>query len=1152
MWRLFAIVALVSNVFCQSVDEGQKNTLQLGPIQIGLTKTLISKIEKPLPTEFFLSDLKYKLDDKTDTLELKDKNVIDALAYIRKEKPDLTPQVRQKASIPTMEIVPRAPGGRLTIVEGGEQEAVFKLKLAVPSELPVRVRFQDGSISHLDAQHDVRLDETQSKMVVVSVGDDDSNLCTEVVTKDCYNEYLLFRTSGGELVLGAFMEDFRSAKTHSPALRLTEVLAKEKDFFVINGRTWIEPDGPLLFEASQDAWRIQRYPKMDACRAYSKDDFQYSGAVIQPPRERSTSQRPNGITVGDAKIFDVATLTRMLNDTAAQLASIAGFNATPITAAYGNLQGVVRDTSYLNVQATTAPTLGASQTLSSAVTTPNTVSTTSPIGATTVTLQCPDGSLPTIGSSNTLGGCAAVPVTGSTANVPAYSTVTPNSGAFQGVLTTTPAGTTTTNTGTTTTNQNGTTITTPSVSGVAPAALTSTAPPLPTNVGYGSADILAEQVQINSQLTTYRLLLQGNLSDQYLLRNSRAVAVRQQTTVGFAITLDPPRQFKHAVAEVRISIVAPTGQGKVSIVNLLPSEKTYNVAKVSSRQNAFGAGAVIEPVSIGVSTGKSKDRLYLAKDTDTIALQYPAGTQTIQRPLPQFAHDAAKSIEEFQILGECPVTDADKERGESPDVVQFGWQFRPVLGADYVRGGQRQVFAQIALPAGLEDQYAPTVWVETRWRAYDPTRQVVGATYSSSCTREKDLSGIVFANQPRIRDVELSDLGAGQVKLTAKGDFYSSSLSIRAGSVNLAPTFFDGTKIELIGSAHDLFEAGDLSIIGPNGQPHAFGVPVFPAKADACRLVSAEATAIPRPDGNSHVDFIVNIGGGYDPDPRKDGSLKPFIMIGNQIYGLKETPFLESGCAGAVCKFAFLAPTTALRNAQSFIVKDLAWQHMEITGRVKFAPSYTSMTLLNPVKPEPADKSVKPAPADKSLDLFYTIAGFDIPKAPACSKEDEGKSGSYCLKIYAGVDQQLQAGFAPVSDNTATLKASSADLTSIKKLRFVLRSGPEPKDATEWDLDVTLPKSADSKTGTPVASPAYLATGDSRKVVFTGPDFSDVDHVTFDGTIILPATFNAETKSLEVMVSTAVTGKPGHKEFTAAMKTPNAKALQLSIDVFRQ
>jgi len=82
-----------------------KKYLTIGPNYRSDSQTLISKIEKPLPTEFFLSDLKYKLDDKTDTLELKDKNVIDALAYIRKEKPDLTPQVRQKASIPTMEIV---------------------------------------------------------------------------------------------------------------------------------------------------------------------------------------------------------------------------------------------------------------------------------------------------------------------------------------------------------------------------------------------------------------------------------------------------------------------------------------------------------------------------------------------------------------------------------------------------------------------------------------------------------------------------------------------------------------------------------------------------------------------------------------------------------------------------------------------------------------------------------------------------------------------------------------------------------------------------------------------------------------------------------------------------------------------------------------
>src|ERR1035437_6704992 len=58
-------------------------------------------------------------------------------------------------------------------------------------------------------------------------------------------------------------------------------------------------------------------------------------------------------------------------------------------------------------------------------------------------------------------------------------------------------------------------------------------PPPP---GVSSADILTEQVELNAQITTLRLLLQGALSDQYVIRHSRPVATRKQTTLGFTIT----------------------------------------------------------------------------------------------------------------------------------------------------------------------------------------------------------------------------------------------------------------------------------------------------------------------------------------------------------------------------------------------------------------------------------------------------------------------------------------------------------------------------------------------------------------------------------------------------------------------------------------
>jgi hypothetical protein len=137
-----------------------------------------------------------------------------------------------------------------------------------------------------------------------------------------------------------------------------------------------------------------------------------------------------------------------------------------------------------------------------------------------------------------------------------------------------------------------------------------------------SSDVLAEQVQPNSQITTLRLLLQGANSDQYLTSSSKVVGTRQQATLGFSVSLDPPRQFKHAVAEIRVVIVPPSGSDDISIMTLLPTEKTYNVAKITSHQKSFGAGVAVEAVSVGANTGRSKDRVALADRGGRLSLQW--------------------------------------------------------------------------------------------------------------------------------------------------------------------------------------------------------------------------------------------------------------------------------------------------------------------------------------------------------------------------------------------------------------------------------------------------------------------------------------------------------------------------------------------------
>ena len=179
-------------------------------------------------------------------------------------------------------------------------------------------------------------------------------------------------------------------------------------------------------------------------------------------------------------------------------------------------------------------------------------------------------------------------------------------------------------------------------------------------VSQSSSDVLVEQVQLSAQLQIYQLLLEGAQSDTLFVQNSRAIANRAQTTVSFPISIDPPRQFRHAVAEVRVLIepypTAVSGLTQpVSIVTLLPSQKTYNVAKVTNKQHSFGGAAVIEQVaSVGVSGGKTKDRLYLAKDTDTVALQYDhPKVKPLRSPFPEQALTGIEAALRMQRLDEC-------------------------------------------------------------------------------------------------------------------------------------------------------------------------------------------------------------------------------------------------------------------------------------------------------------------------------------------------------------------------------------------------------------------------------------------------------------------------------------------------------------------
>jgi hypothetical protein len=1063
--------------------------------------------------------------------------------------------------------------------------------------------------------------------VTIDKGDaacDDVKRAVNPYATACAQQYLLARNDEGTVVTVMEVTD-RGLKINGDALK--------KDLhYAVNGALPLDPDnGPFLVPLSDgDLWHVDWFKTPAGCRSYNINKEEHDRIELYEPNPTGETRlvgiKSNYITVGNAKIFDVALLQQMLNGTATQLAALSGFSAASITGAFGNLQGVARDTSSLSAQVTTTPlpTVATTNTAGQRGSSQLVTGSTGPgASSTIVTLQCPNGSLPTLGSNSTEGCAVPTAPAGTTIIVPGTSTGTITTNG-----TTNPGSTTQQTTGNQTTQQNGTTTTTGGFAGTVPTAPASTAFSAPNNVGVSSADILTEQVELNAQITTLRLLLQGALSDQYVIRHSRPVATRKQTTLGFTITLDPPRQFRHAVAEVRVLVVPPPGPDGVSIVNLLPAEKTYNVAKITSHQNSFGAGVAVAPVSVGVNASKSKDRLYLAKDTDTLALQYippvPLGLsekgkksapgdesekrkkyaalKEIDRPFPQNAHDKYKGLINLMgpnELGDCDVPGQEGEPGFDPDATGhhlvigpnatvFGWQFRPVLGAEYVRGGQRQVFAQLAMPPTATSQTpSPKLYIQTRWRAYDPKRQVVGAVYTSSCSSVPDLSGIADMPIISVKNVDMSDLGGGQIKLTSTGQFDTASISVLAGTTNIVPLTSDGETLQLFGNAHDLLAADQLNILGPSGTRTPFG---RGTKTKGCGIDGATLDAVPYPDGNSRMTLKLTLGPNYLLDPSADGPPMPLVLIGSQVYGLRKTPFLAASCDQthpSACTYKFIAPTTDARNAQSFLVKDLRWTGMSKQGTTSFSPLFSSLAAVAapPTSPSsPCAQKVKcppdpPDPTKPKPTTTLLVSGFDFDKLAGYGPPCRSSPTRPCLSIVLGGGVQAEmAGkpkakrdkktesesikpiFTPVTRNLATLDVDKGSLANSKVVRFQLNGQEKPDEIGEYRVEWDLPVPKSDKAASITATPAFLRVSDSRAVTFQGDKISSVDEtsVMFDSTAPpIKAKLSADPTTpdsmiLTVYVTTAVTKTPGHKELTVNIKGSSpAQTLQLPIDVFK-
>jgi len=417
----------------------------------------------------------------------------------------------------------------------------------------------------------------------------------------------------------------------------------------------------------------------------------------------------NGIEVGDPKIYDDTSLRLMLDAAKNRLATINSFNEGALTTRLGAINGSRIDQSQLGIQVT--------------------------------------GGTPLPGTSTVANGPTSQTTTNT--NPPGFTPVSPT----QTVVTTQPS-------------QAVTTTVAPTAAPAAPTVPAGLAFTPPSGLSGSALDVLNEEMQLNGQITGLELLLEGALSDRFIINQH---FVKPRATIGFPITLTPQPRYRNAVAVVEVEVteehtLAPEPP---AVTVILPQEKTYNVAAITDKMTSIGAGVVVGALGASGSFAWGRKTYYVVQDQDTVAIQWPS------------IH-----LEEKGEVGK------QGEQGEQhANTARFAWEFRPVLGREFVQGGMKQTFVQLAFPkltSSTPDCFGK-IKVRTYWRHFDPKTGISGEVIQGSILAREAVSVPRYDLTPAVDDVAYQDLGDGtvRVKVISRDSFLSGTY------VQLGPARYD-------------------------------------------------------------------------------------------------------------------------------------------------------------------------------------------------------------------------------------------------------------------------------------------------------------------------------------------------------------------------
>lgn len=567
----------------------------------------------------------------------------------------------------------------------------------------------------------------------------------------------------------------------------------------------------------------------------------------------------------------------------------------------------------------------------------------------------------------------------------------------------------------------------PPPSGAASAPTTT----LPSSPTPSASDILDEQLQVTSQITNLRLLLEGALSDQIMVGRDETFA-KPRVTLGFPVVISPEKRYKNAVAIVEV-LVETDSQNDASrngeppsITALLPQEKTYNVAAISDKSISIGAGIATATAGASANFIWGHKQYFIVKDQDTLAFQFDP------------------SDSEIALLSQQQSAHIEKRR-----VRAFAWQFRPVLGRPFVQAGMRQVFVQLAFPgrrAVPAVKSFGTVRIRTYWRRVDPKTGILTEIVPGSLSESTNATPIPNYDMRQrwgavasFNPTELEDLGSGKMLIKLEGRLLPGtylrigSNILQPGAAGLPPSDLKTTRF--VANISDL-AALKTFVISRDGTEYPLKIAA--GNLNQFRVENHTVTTL----DDSTVLLSVPIS---HFDPAND--IPPVLLIGGKVFGYSDAP-IDRNCnpAAGTCVLSVALPKDFLAANPVVSVKALM---LDEDGMVQ---SNLAATRTFTVFPQSA------APENLVLASFdtktatYFVYGHDLDQAsiiwPARNVDPTCPANQLCMKpMTNGVNDntlrvvQLPLDFAKESGSLVMQRAG------INQHPYVIAVPPLPPSA---------------------------------------------------------------------------------------------------------